>query len=185
MEVTETSADVVPQHLPSLVRDLHAVLVLEKRDRLLRALAIAAAPREAPLVAHPPYGVLDKPYFRQRLPGVEGPQHELHRRMHGSPGPALPTRELLEDVEPRDGGWRGRLPAAPGPVVVVVVAAAALVEHARPGTRPGEDVREVRHPPEHSTRLDRLRASLVPRQAPSRPTTPARDLARRQLHDDP
>jgi len=56
----------------------------------------------------------------------------------------------LQDVELPDVRRRTAVPAAPRAVVVVVVSAAALLEHARAGPRPGEEIGEIRHRPEHS-----------------------------------
>ena len=53
--------------------------------------------------------------------------------------------ELLQDVEATNLGGDTRFPAAPGAVVVVVVAALALLERVVSRTRPGELVRQLRH----------------------------------------
>ena len=188
MEVAETPADVVPEDLPDLVLHLDAVLVLEEGDGLLRPLPISPAAGEPPLLAHAPHGVLDQALLGQLLARMERPEHELHRRVDRAPRPALPARQLLQDVEAPDVRRSAAIPAAPGAVVVVVVAATAVLEHARAGPRPGEEVGEIRHRPEHSTglpRLDRARGLLVPRQAPDRPRPrPTRDPRSRRLRGD-
>src|SRR6266571_2384494 len=83
---------------------------------------------------------------------AHGEQCPLDRFVHEATGPHLAGPELLEDVEAAHERIHAGLPAAPGAVVLVVVAAAALLEGVVARAGPGKFVDEVGHVPSLSGR---------------------------------
>src|SRR5205807_2764208 len=83
------------------------------------------------------------------------------------PGRRLWGGALLQDVGPPGLLGRCGVPAAPGPVIMVVVLALALLEGAVAAPRPGELVGEVRHRRHCRTTLDPPPSYLPPSYLPS------------------
>jgi hypothetical protein len=117
----------------------------------LRELAVHAATRALPLLAHLAHRLVDQRGLGQRIAVADGEEGPLDRLVDEPAHPHLARAELLEDVE-RAGGRVGLgIPAAPGAVVVEVIAPPALLEDAVPRARPREFVAEdVGHGPQHS-----------------------------------
>src|SRR5215469_13263256 len=124
----------VAQGLPLRVADGHAVLVLEEPCALGLG-AVDAVPGAAPLAPHLAHGVLDEGRLGQRVALAQGEQRALDRLVHEAPRPHLAGAQLLQHVELADEGIGLDVPAAPGAVVLVVVA----------GARPGKFVDEIGH----------------------------------------
>src|SRR5215510_2412659 len=134
----------VAQGLPLPVAYGHAVLVLEEPCALGLG-AVDAVPGAAPLAPHLAHGVLDEGRLGQRVSLAHGEQRPLDRLVHEAPRPHLAGAELLQHVELSDQGIGRDVPAAPGAVVLVEVAAPALLEAVIAGARPGELVDEIGH----------------------------------------
>ena len=95
MEVPQAADHVIAEHLPLLVRHLDAVLVLEERDGLLRALAVA--PGREPLHSsriRRTVSSMSRP-SESSSAGVEDAQRELHGFVDGPAGPPLPAGSCL------------------------------------------------------------------------------------------
>src|SRR6185295_10317697 len=90
---------------------------------------------------------LDERGLAQPVPVAQGEKAPLHRLVHEPTDPHLAGGELLEDVEATHEGVGVDVPAAPGAVILVVVASAALLEDIVAGARPGELVDEIGHGP--------------------------------------
>ena len=144
VEVPQAADHVIAQGLPLAVADGHAVLVLEQRGPL-RRLPVDPGARALPLLAHLAHRVLDEGGLAQAVAVAQGQQGALDRLVDEPARPHLAGRELLEDVEAADERVGVGVPAAPGAVVLVVVAPAALLEDVVAGARPGEFVDEVGH----------------------------------------
>src|SRR5262249_34294557 len=143
-EVAQAAHHVIAQGLPLRVADGHAVFVLEQ-PRALGLSAVDSVPGAAPLAPHLAHGVLDEGRLGQRVALAEGEQRALDRLVHEAPRPHLAGAELLQHVELSDEGIGRDVPATPGAVVLVVVAAPALLEAVVAGARPGEFVDEIGH----------------------------------------
>ena len=140
----QAAHQVVPERLPLAVLDRHRVLMLEQR-RPLGGLPVEAGARPLPLCPHLAHRVLDERGLAQPVPVAQGEETALDRLVHEPADPHLAGGELLEDVESTDEGVGVDVPAAPGAVILVEIAPAALLEHVVAGARPGELVDEVGH----------------------------------------
>src|SRR5262249_9637296 len=126
------------------VPDGHGVLVLEQ-SRALGLRPVDAVAGAAPLAPHLAHGVLHERGLGQRVPFAHGEERALDRLVHEAPRPHLAGAPPLQHVEPADKRIGLGVPAAPGAVVLVVVAAPALLEAVVAGARPGEFVDEISH----------------------------------------
>src|SRR5262249_5048024 len=144
VEVAHAANHVVAQGLPLPVADEHAVLVLEEPCALGLG-AVDPVPGAAPLAPHLAHGVLHERGLGQSVPFAHGEQRALDRLVHEAPRPHLAGAELLQYVELSDERIGRDVPAAPGAVVLVEVAAPALLEAVVAGARPGELVDEIGH----------------------------------------
>ena len=144
VEVPQAADHVIAQGLPLAIADGHAVLVLEQGGPL-RGLPVDPRTRALPLLAHLAHRILDEGGLAQAVAVAQGQEGALDRLVDEPARPHLAGRELLEDVEAADERVGVGVPAAPGAVVLIVVAPAAVLEDIVAGARPGEFVHEVGH----------------------------------------
>ena len=149
MEVAQAAHDVLAERLPLARLDGHAVLVLEEAGAL-RGLPVHAVARALPLLPHLAHRVVDQGGLGQRVAVAQRLQCALDGLVHDAPGPHVPGAELLQHIEGTDGRVGAGIPAAPGPVVVQVIAPAALLKDVVPCAGPGELIGEIGHGPQHS-----------------------------------
>ena len=150
MEVAQAAHDVLAERLPLARLDGHAVLVLEEAGAL-RGLPVDAVARAFPLQPHLAHGVLDQRGLGQRVAVAQRLQRALDRLVDDAPRPTCAgcRAASAHRGHGRPGRPRGSQPPQ-DPVVVQVIAPAALLEDVVLCAGPGTRIGEISHGPQHS-----------------------------------